>query len=72
MSSSMRWIALAAVIVVVFAAWTYNEIPGIRVAPDPAERKACELQDGGLYRWDITAHDWTCSDNWLFPGVSGV
>ena len=70
----LRVAGFVVLILITVGAWAYNLVPGLKVQPDPAERRSCNAFVGetGFYRWDITAHDWVCSDNWKFPGIHGV
>ena len=69
----MKKLLVVACVFVALGAWAYNLIPGLKVPPNPKERRACEGPLGeGYYRWDITTHGWNCSDNWIFPGIHGV
>jgi hypothetical protein len=63
------------VVAAVASAYLYNLVPGLQVAPNEHKRTSCNryLSGDSYYRWDITAHEWTCWDNWLLiPGVRGV
>ena len=51
-------------------AFAYNVVPGLHIPPDARDRASCV--DWGYYQWDVIAHEWTCHDNWLIPGVHGV
>jgi peptidoglycan/LPS O-acetylase OafA/YrhL len=48
--------------------WTVNKLPGFQVAPDPHERRACEL----AYGFDILTRKWECTDWSLWLGDAGI
>jgi hypothetical protein len=65
-----RRMVIAGVLVLLFTAWTYNLLPGLKV-PKP-NHASCE-DDEGEYGFDILSHEWTCGDNWNWKiGDAGI